>query len=145
MSGVCQSLLKGAPTLAVPTRALTLSRVQKERNQRRVTKLHRELRGERTSLLARCEDTDNLYLLSAVTDPEAGQITPAFLLSQAVTTETLLPLPQSETSQHSQPSPRSERKMRKLVANLPHQDFYNPLHHHRTININNSQVKSRKK
>ena len=134
--------------MAVPTQALAVSRVLKERNQRKVSRLHRELVGERTSLLVRCEDTDKLYLLSGLCDPEAREVTPAFLLSQVVTTETLLPLPQSEpSSQLSQASPRTERKMKKLVGNLPHQNYYNPLHHRRTINPNNSQAraKTRKK
>ena len=145
LSGVCQSLLKGPPTLAVPTQALYVSRVLKKRNLRKVSRLHRELVGERTSLLARCEDTDSLYLLSGLSDPEARRVTPAFLLNQVVTTETLLPLPQSEPSpsQLSQASPRTMRKMKKLVNNLPHQHYYNPLHHRRTINPNNSQAKAK--
>ena len=140
VSGICQSLLKGAPTLAVPTKALSLSRLQKKRNQRKVRSLHKELLGERTSLMVTCDHTDKAYILSAVVDPEAGEISPAFLLSQAVTTNTLLPLSQSDTSQDSQDS---EEKMRRLVAKLPHQDYYNPLLHTRTINLNTTKARGK--
>ena len=143
MLGVCQSLLKGTPTLAVPTKALSLSRLLKKRNLKKVRSLHKELLGERTSLMLTCGDTDKAYILSALCDPEAGEITPVFLLSQAVTTDTLLPLPQSDSSQDSQYSQDSDGKMRRLVAKLPHQDYYNPLHHTRTINLNTTKPRGK--
>ena len=95
-----------------------------------------------------CDDTNKAYILSALCDPEAGEITPVFLLSQAVTTDTLLPLPQSDSSrdsQGSQESQDSEGKMRRVVAKLPNQEYYNPLHHTRTINLNLNTTKPRGK
>ena len=143
MSGVCQSLLKGTPTLAIPTKALSLSRLLKKRNLKKVRSLHKELLGERTSLMATCDDTDKAYILSAVSDPEAGEITPAFLLSQVVTTDTLLPLAQSDTSQDSQESQDMNEKMRRLVSKLPHKDYYNPLDYTRTINLNTTKARGK--
>ena len=129
--------------MAIPTKALSMSRLQKEKNRRTVRRLHKELLRERTSLMLTSDDTNKAYILSALCDPEAGEITPVFLLSQAVTTDTLLPLPQSDSSQYSQHSQDSDGKMRRLVAKLPYQDYYNPLNHTRTINLNTNTTKAR--
>ena len=126
--------------MAVPTEALSLSSLQKKRNQRKVRSLHKELLGEMTSLMLTCDHTNKAFILSAVCDTEAGEISPAFLLSQVVTTDTLLPGPRADTSEDSQ---ESDGKMRRLVSSLPHQEYYNPLHHTRTINLNTTKARGK--
>ena len=98
---------------------------------------------ETTSLMLTSEDTDKAYILSAVCDPEAGEVSPVFLLNQVVTGDTVLPLPQSEAGQFSQDSQDTGRKIRKIVGNLPNQEHYNPLDHQRAINPNTTKARGR--
>ena len=105
-----------------------------------MSRLHRELMRETTSLMLTSQDTDKAYILSAVSDPEAGEVSPVFLLNQVVTEDTVLPLPHTEASEDSEDSQDRGGKMRKIVGNLPNQEHYNPLDHQRAINLNTTKA-----
>ena len=105
-----------------------------------MSRLHRELMRETTSLMLTSEDTDKAYILSAVCDPEAGEVSPVFLLNQVVTEDTVLPLPHTEASEDNEDR---GGKMRKILGNLPNQEHYNPLDHQRAINLNTTKARGR--
>ena len=132
-SGVCQSLLTGPPLMALPSTALLLTEEQKEDNDGKVSCLFTDLAFNSSSLVARCELTDTVYILSPC--PEVN-LNPPFLITAAITGSTILPLPRTTCSEEDRV------KVMDIVEKLPKKTFYNPLEH--STNIFDSKKGKRK-
>ena len=132
-SGVCQSLLSGPPLTALPSTALLLTQDQKEDNHEKVFSLYTDLAFNSSSLVARCELTDTVYILSPCPDVN---LNPSFLITSAITGSTILPLPRTTFSEED------HVKVREIVERLPKKRSYNPLEH--SVNIFDSKRGKRK-
>ena len=137
-TGLCQSLLAGAPLLARPTSALFLSPAEKEENSTKVSALHTELAIKGSSLVVRLADPQtSLYLLSPC--PYLSR-PPTFLLTAALTATDLLPFPthaadedieKTEDTEDTEKTEDTEDEdfdfdVKKLLGDLPHHTSYDP-------------------
>ena len=126
-TGLCQSLLAGAPLLARPTSALFLSPAEKEENSSKVSALHTELVIRGSSLVVRLADPQTgLHLLSPC--PSLSR-PPTFLLTAALTATDLLPFPAPEGSEDTEETEDTEDEdfdVKKLLGDLPHHSSYDP-------------------
>ena len=118
-AGVCQSLLSGAPLLALPTSAVFLSCTEKEDNSCKVSSLYRQLTSQANSLVL--TSAECVYILTPCSDLGPA---PSFLMTEALTAASILPFPQCSTSQDKEDTLDG---MMEFVDKLPHQTEYNPL------------------
>ena len=134
MTGLCQSLLTGAPLLARPTSAMFLSQAERQENTSKVRALHSELTSQERSLVLRSADPQcGVHLLTPCYHLSRP---PTFLLTEALTATEFLPFPppsiedtedddDTEDTEGMEDSDK-EFDVKAALGRLPHYSQYDP-------------------